>query len=100
MAEALWGFGRCDGTAWISARAVGPIGWVFGKGQRVGLTVEAETERGGERRTWAAVLVKWLSFVAAGRRPAAGKFSATSREGGDYGHEVSILTAVLDADGR
>jgi hypothetical protein len=64
------------------------------------LTVEAEIERGGERRTRAAVLVKWLSVVAAGGGPAAGKFSATSREGGDYGHEVSILIAVLNADGR
>jgi hypothetical protein len=46
------------------------------------------------------MLVKWLSAVAAGRRPPAGKFSATSREGGDDGHEVSILIAVLDGDGR
>jgi hypothetical protein len=46
------------------------------------------------------VSAKSSSGFAAERRLAAGKFSATSRQGGDHGHEVSILMAALDADGR
>jgi hypothetical protein len=61
---------------------------------------ETEIECGRDRRTRATVSAKSSSGFAADRRLAAGKFSATSRQGGDHGHEVSILMAALDADGR
>jgi hypothetical protein len=61
---------------------------------------ETAIERGGDRRTWATVSAKFASALAAGRRLAAGKFSGTSRQGGDHDHEVSILMVTLDADGR
>jgi len=61
---------------------------------------ETEIERGDDRRALAAVLAKSSSVVAAGRRRAAGKFGATSRQGCDQSHEVSILIAMREADGR
>ncbi len=100
LAKALWRFGRCDGPVWVSGRTVGAVGWVVSKRWQVGLMAEMEIERGDDRRALAVVLAKSSSIVAAGRRRAAGKFGATSRQGGDQGHEVSILIAMCEAEGR
>jgi len=73
---------------------------VVGKKWRFGLMAETEIERGGDRLASAAMLAQPSSVVAAGRRRAADKFGATSRPGGDQVHEVSILIATREADGR
>src|SRR5208283_570075 len=94
LAQTLWRFGRCDRPVWASGRTVGAVGWVVSKGRQVGLRAETAIEGGGDRRVLAAVLAKSSSVGTAGHRRSAGKFSATSRPGGDDGHEVSILTAT------
>jgi hypothetical protein len=100
LSKTLWRFGRRDGRAYVRARAVRAVDWVFGKGQWVVLMAGLDSECGGDRHAVAAVLAKSSSVVASGHGRVAGKFGATSRQGGDHGHEVSILiAAALDADG-